>query len=568
MASTIFLSGTYGSAPNNMTSLRWFAVPAAIWMALAMLFAIAKPGVGLPQYIFLTQDVPVAAAMIGFLMLVRLSGQTTRTQLLIQPRILTAAMLAMAGIAWIGHYWLMQGYEFSRDEDLARLAASYIARGDLGIAIPPEWRAFHGAMLPEFQHPIGGDRYWISIYLPGSALIEALVSQVADPALSQPLLLLIGLAALWQVSKVLLPDRPDSRIIVMLLALTSSQLLFNAMTPYAMTAHFALNLLWLALFVADRPLAHAGAILVGALALGLHKVQFHALFAGPVLIILLYQRRWLLSAIYAISYSIFIIFWLKLYPLMLAHILDLPPSAAGSKNLSISPRLYSLDPLIYIPRFFAWNNVLLLPLALLGAWGAAKDVRKNKIATYPNLLFLALAAGCATGMLLTVHQGFGWGYRYLHGYIGPFCLLAGRGWSSRPVALSSIRPVLQSCLLALILMIVQAAIIYRFATPHARAHADIVARKTDVVLVDARGSVFGQDVVRIDGRMSHKPVIMSMAHLDPATVPNLCRRYKVEVFDRAGFARVGVKGADMEPSSTTKRMDMIQNYLARTGCVS
>ncbi len=165
----------------------------------------------------------------------------------------------------------------------------------MGLAIPAEWRAYHQAILPEFQNPMGGERYWISIYLPGSALFEALVSLVADPALTQPLLLLIGLVALWQVSGSLLPDRFDARIVVMLLALTSGQLLFNAMTRYAMTAHFALNLLWLALFVVDRPLAHLGAILVGAIAVGLHKVQFHILFVGPILLLLLWQRRWLLS---------------------------------------------------------------------------------------------------------------------------------------------------------------------------------------------------------------------------------------------------------------------------------
>ena len=71
MASTICLSGTYGSAPNKMVRLRWFAVPAAIWMALAILFATSSSSVSQPQYFFLTQDVPVAALMIGFLMLVR-----------------------------------------------------------------------------------------------------------------------------------------------------------------------------------------------------------------------------------------------------------------------------------------------------------------------------------------------------------------------------------------------------------------------------------------------------------------------------------------------------------------
>lgn len=568
MVSTISLAGLNHPASLRTVRLRWFAVFAAIWLALALMFTASTPGLTQPKYFFLIQDVPVAALLIGFLMLVQFPEASIRHSLLSQPATLATGGLLMAALAWAGHYWVMQGYALSRDEDLARLAATYIARGDMGLAIPTEWRAFHDAILPEFQNPMGGDRYWISIYLPGSALFEAMVSLVADPALTQPLLLLVGLAALWHVSGILMPDRRDARLVVLLLALTSGQLLFNAMTPYAMTAHFALNLIWLALFLTDRPLAHLGAVMVGAIAVGLHKVQFHILFVGPILALLLWQRRWLLSAGYAASYALFLLFWLKLYPVLLSHALDLSVPATATQGVGVSPRLHSLDPLIYLTRFFAWNNSLLLPLAGLGVWGAVKGFRGDKEDRPRNLLLLALAIGCATSMLLTVHQGHGWGYRYMHGYIGSFCLLAGWGWTKLPASPRSLRPVFLSCGLALLLMAWQAMMIHSFAKPYVKAHADVMARKADVVLVNPHGSAFGQDIVRIAGATIDKPVILSLARLDADAVRQLCQRHRVSLFDRADFARAGVMEAGLEPSATTARMIGIDQYLKQSDCLS
>lgn len=569
MASTISLAGqNHPALLQGAVRLRWFAVFAMIWLALALMFATSTPGLTQPKYFFLTQDVPAAVLLIGFLMLIRLPDASRRQCLPSQPYTLAAGILLMTALAWAGHYWVMQGYPLSRDEQLARLAANYIARGSMGLAIPTEWRAFHDAILPEFQNPMGGDRYWISIYLPGSALIEAVVSLVADPALTQPLLLLIGLVALWHVSAILMPDRRDARVVVMLFALTSGQLLFNAMTPYAMTAHFALNLVWLALFITDRPLTHLSAILVGAIAVGLHKVQFHILFVAPILALLLWQRRWLLSAVYAVSYCFFLLFWLKIYPVVLSHSLDLSVPVTAARGVGVSPRLHSLNPLAYLTRFFAWNNSLLLPLASLGVWGTVKNIRKDKRIASQDLLFLALALGCATSMLLTVHQGLGWGYRYMHGYIGSFCLLAGWGWTKLPAAPRSLRPVFLSCGLALLLMAGQAIMIHRFVTPYVKAYTDVVTQNADIVLVNPYGSAFGQDVVRAEGATIGRPVILSLARLDVDAVRQLCQTRTVRLFDRGDFARAGVMEDTLEPSAKTSRIGAIVKYLKQSDCTS
>src|SRR3546814_21084376 len=58
-------------------------------------------------------------------------------------------------------------------------------------------------------------------------------------------------------------------------------------------------------------------------------------------------------------------------------------------------------------------------------------------------ILLPLTITCILGLLLLVYQGHGWGYRYLHGLIGAFCLLGGFGWMrlSRPEKPLSLSPI-------------------------------------------------------------------------------------------------------------------------------
>src|SRR3546814_7908570 len=87
----------------------------------------------------------------------------------------------------------------------------------------------------------------------------------------------------------------------------------------------------------------------------------------------------------------------------------------------------------------AWNNVLLLPLAALGVL----QLRWRTMFARDASIVLPLTITCILGLLLLVYQGHGWGYRYLHGLIGAFCLLGGFGWMrlSRPESPLSLNPI-------------------------------------------------------------------------------------------------------------------------------
>src|SRR3546814_6175702 len=76
-------------------------------------------------------------------------------------------------------------------------------------------------------------------------------------------------------------------------------------------------------------------------------------------------------------------------------------------------------------------------------------------------ILLPLTITCIMGLLLLVYQGHGWGYRYLHGLIGAFCLLGGFGWMrlsrpERPLSLSPIWLSVGFAVLASAFLIVQA----------------------------------------------------------------------------------------------------------------
>lgn len=139
-------------------------------------------------------------------------------------------------------------------------------------------------MLPNLTfYGLPADRVWVSGYLPINSALRALVGTVADPAVANPLLLVVGLAALWQMARRLWPGRNDAPVVVLLLEATSTQLVAASMTSYAMMGHSALNMVWLALFLRGGRWGIAGALMVGCLATGLHEIHFHPMFVAPFL---------------------------------------------------------------------------------------------------------------------------------------------------------------------------------------------------------------------------------------------------------------------------------------------
>ena len=546
----------------------------AAWAGLAYLFHfVFSRYYALPEIFMVQQDRFVLIATVPFLLLMtlfRFDGKAAR--LLPPPAMVLGAILLFVLIGWAGHYAVFGGYSLSRDEQMGEFATFYLREGRLGMPIPAEWRDYVRGINPIFMSVYGGDIAWISNYLPVHAAFRALLSHVADPALTSPLFLGLGYICLWRIALRLFPDRPDAVLVTLLLGFSSTQLLVMSMTAYAMSAHFGLNMLWLALFLRDDWKGHAGAALVALLAVGLHQFHFHPMFAAPFILWLAVRRRWGAVAFYLFAYALIAIIWGKLYPALLADLYSGTKPLQGGKRIDLGFRIYHLIthrlgkdmlPLLNLSRFMAWNNILLLPLALLGAM----QFRWRRLLSRDATILMPLAIGCAMGLLVLVYQAHGWGYRYLHGLIGSFCLLGGFGW----VRLSgaggrlSMRPVWLAVGFALLSCAFLTMKAHDFVKPYARAYQRAKSVDADIVLVDTRGGVFIQDIIRVDDGKLSRPILMDLDFVRKDTLEHLCDNYDVRLYDWSDFLPLGVPPARMSHRFSVGREEK-RAYLESIGC--
>lgn len=515
----------------------------ALWLMLAWGVEVAwLKGRTIGHVFFRAQDMPAlvmgcVALVLGGLALrmVRQGGWGWGRK----PRVIGALVGVFALAAWAGRYGLFRDYALSRDEEVAEFAARAMRDGWLARPIPPEWLEYRRAIMPEFFSPYGADAYWNAAYLPLNSAFRALCDWAGDANLAGPIFLVIGMIALWRAALKIMPERRDAVAVSMLMALTSAQLLVTGMTPYAMTGHFALNMVWLALVLRGDRLGHGGAGLTVLLLAGLHQYHYPLVFLTPFLLWFALARRWGALAFHAVAMALAVAIWAKLWPHLMIDwygpAADVRPSAGvADKMSSLAERLEEWRPLLYMSRFFAWNNLLLVPLALISLWrmGWRAALRGERIALPLGLGALGMAA-------LAISPGYGWGYRYLHGFIGSFALLAGLGWASlkRPDQ----RVLTLSALIALLTGSFLMLRAHDYVAPYAAAHRRIMASGADVVLVDPRGGRYVTDVVR--GPQSEPlggPVVMSIGWLTPAAIDRLCARHDVAILDDSGFVPLGI----------------------------
>ncbi|BDV35510.1 hypothetical protein [Methylocystis iwaonis] len=531
------------------------AVSSAAYVAVT-LYPL-RPAAALAEYFFRAQDAFWLVAIAVFL---------AACSVLRFPMVFSAALpnrispglvaLALAALVFlcgaIGAQLVFDGYHLARDEALAEFDAVIFRTGRLIAPVAPEWRPFSQALAPRFMLPIAEQMGFSSQYLPGNALLRAVVGLWADPNLTSPILLAIAVLSAYGVARRLWPDRRDAAIIAPLMIATSSQTLVTAMTSYAMTAHLALNLLWLWLFLRNDKIGHAGAILVGALACGLHQVVFHPLFAAPFILRLWWKKRRVLAVVYGVSYAVICLFWMRYFQIALELQGMTAETARGAGLLDFIDRAVEqiltgeknsfAIMLMNILRFVGWQNPLLLPLALL-AYG---QIRQG------TGIARELAAGVALTlyamMIIMTYQGHGWGYRYLHGLIGNLALLAAYGWvgvtaqaSAAQMAACRSIVAISSAFAAFLLFPAHAKQAHDFAAPYARASAAIARAPTDLVILDGSDLLFSEDLVRNDPFLRNRPIVLGLTLMDETDLVRLCQRHSVSLFDASQGRRYGIR---------------------------
>jgi hypothetical protein len=540
---------------------------ASIWIILGLFLAVLSlPLVfnapsGSPERIFLrSQDLWVlifASLVLAMCARVRLPRVINETTLDKVPTWIVPLMAVLVlVICRIGVSVVFEHFALSLDEFLADFDAAIFQGGVLMARLPEEWRGYANALQPIFMLDMPKHEYWASGYLPANAYLRAAAASAHLKDWLNPTFAAVAVLSLYGIGRQLWPDHPRRALAAVVLLATSAQFLIMSMTAYAMAAHLAFNLVWLWLFLRRKPASDAAALGIGFMASGLHQVIFHPLFAGPFILELWLARSWRRAALFTLGYAALCLFWLSYWGLIFKWLGIVPETAAATASAGgqgwlmsrIAPLLERMDVtnLIFMAasliRFMTWQNLLLVPLALVGGLAALRT----------NGPFRPLALGILLTVLLVAAlvptQIHGWGYRYLHGLLGSACLLAIHGWGrlSDPLAAPARRRAQAAftavCLVsALILIPARAWQTRQFSHPHAAAYASMIAQPTEVVLVDNgtvgfdMGSFVRNDPFLVSGRK-----IMLLTMLTPDQLTDLCSRHTVSVWDARNPAARGV----------------------------
>jgi hypothetical protein len=464
---------------------------------------------------------------------------------------LLAAGAAIVGLLAYGTHSLMENFPLSIDERMVLFDMAVFDRMHLATPLAPAWRPYTEALIPAFllnEHMPTG---LVSAYLPMNALLRLGFSKLLDPALFNPLLAFLGGAALLDIARRTFGRDDPACWVVLLVYALSAQMLVNAMTVYSMTAHMALNLIWLAAFLRRGRLGHSVAIVTGFVATGLHQIAFHPFFVAPFLLWRLRHREWKLVVLYGVAYATIILWWLY-YPVLAGH--QVASALQQPANASLAERISTvfaerrghtvLTTFFNLLRFVAWQNVALLPLL------SASVVVAVRNRGLPAILLLGIGLWLTFITVVIPFQGHGWGYRYLHPYLGSFALLAGYGYRELKATIGRRADGLVLILsevtaVAAIPLLLTAT--HRFVEPYVAVERLIAVQQAPMALIDTyphpttndRWAGNAIESVRNLPDLSNRPLRFSSSGMTPELLEGLCRRGRVALVTRADQRRVG-----------------------------
>jgi hypothetical protein len=444
-----------------------------------------------------------------------------------------AIAFAVFAITATGVHLVFQNYLLTADENVVDFQACIFMRGKLQAQVPRQlWDAVR-VIKPTFVDYFPATHSWNGTYLPVYAAMRAVFQLIGFQTLLNPLLAAVTLLTLFAIARKLWPNQSFYPVTAVLLMATSSQFLLMSMTAYAMPAHLALNTVWLWLYLQpDRRLFYL-APFVGVLAIGLHQPFPHALFVAPFLLRMLREHRWRTASIFAAVYALGCVGWLAWRQHFQA------PLASGAQSVF---------------RLWNWRMGVVQPmnLLLIISWSslatplltAAGFLRFRKLPSFLQDCALSCVFTFAFYYFFYLDQAHGWGYRYFHGTLSCFVLIAvagthllGEKVGRARVKQFVIGGALASLVIVLPLRCFQAA---AFVAPYARTAAVLHAVPTQVVAVDARDGWYSADLIRNDPFLENRPIMVSIYGLNPAAVASLQQLGSVRFIDRDVLARLGM----------------------------
>jgi hypothetical protein len=537
--------------------LQWAFVITATFLAIGLMLAFvliasgaARPIVGRNNIFFVlfarNEPTHLAIMLLGIvltylLMMLRWVTNSESTRSFRKHRLVSAlelrftpvvAMIIFAITAW-GAKFVLHDHPLSMDEFMADFQARIFVAGSISGAVPEPWIPFARALAPLFAIYLPETQSWVSGYLPVYSGLRALfmtvgLGHVLNAVLGSASVVLIGLIArrLW-------PSEGSARIVAIILFISSAQFLIMSMSSYSMPAHLFFNLAWLYLMLLDTRWSMAAAPWVGCLALGLHQVHVHALFAAPFLLQLLISRRWLMAWYFGAVYVVGIATWVWWTVKFRPGLIEAAPNFMGAPAASqITIQLLDVASLV---SWQALPTFLLFGIALLN-WRYLPSVARS--------LLLGVGLTLAFYLLYQSDQGHGWGYRYAYSVLGNIVLIATFGWVLVQRSLGSHKAwaimIPGLVLFWAVQFPIRVAQVESFTRPFAAASAYIASIPRDFVIIDRGIAWYAQDLVRNDHRLMNSPKVFHANHLTEEQIHMLAQLGSVHRLSADELRRVGM----------------------------
>ena len=314
-----------------------------------------------------------------------------------------------------------------------------------------------------------------------------------------------------------------------LLTVASPVFFADGISYYSMSAHLLANTVFVLLLLEPTAKKAFVAGVVGSIALTLHNPVPHFLFALPWIVWLAMRpggirlTAWL-SAGYVPLCVILGLGWFVLTRGLVEHpagqLAGAQDLLKGSFVLPNSNVLFAR--LIGLAKIWVWAVPGLVILAGLGAWRLRGDVRCRLLALSALLTFFGY-------FFVSFDQGHGWGFRYFHSAWSVLPVLAAGALTVSRTGLRSdnagegsfldeqTRAFVAACaLLTLTLGIGQRALqIHEFISDDLTQVPDYPGKEQRVILLDARYSFYGADLVQNDPWL-REPAIRMLSHGVPA----------------------------------------------------
>lgn len=447
--------------------------------------------------------------------------------------IMAAVVVGVFAITAFGTHFVCHDYALSADEFMADFQARIFLRGKIAAPLPAQWFDAVRVIKPTYVDYFPATHEWKSTYLPVYAAMRAVFQGVYLQSFLNPSLAVLTVLALYGAARNIWPNEKQNAFVAVLLLAGSAQFLVMAMTAYSMSAHLALNTVWLWLYSRPDRRRFYLAPIVGVLAIGLHQPIVHALFVTPFLLRLVLDRKWSAVSIFGFIYLLGCVVWY-------VWRLKFSPPVAGQTASFFrlwNPKMLVIQPMDLL-LVIGWSALATPLLALLGS-GRIFSER-------PIIRDAALSCLLTFGFyyFFYLDQGHGWGYRYFHGTLSCLILVAVGGWEALVEKTSERKAwnflcaaVAVSLFIALPLRCWQAE---GFIRPFANTAEYLHSRSAKVVGLDPRLAWYSADLIRNDPFLEDRPVVVALVNLSPTEVAALSRAGQAEFLAREEMGELGL----------------------------